>query len=662
MSHVSTIGTDEQRFSITSSKENYEEKREVLSYENQDISHIPEGDVSALKKHHIVPGAIAVVYTNSSKVHLDNQSQKFIYSNVSTRQLDEILSRYQIESKYDLAAGMTDAEIQTDYERMSRVFAGDVPDRRSIQTYKFPESADIIRIIKEIRALPFVRSADPVYTTELSYTKTQLSSINSTTVGTTPTDPYFGTVPPADWWYFNRIQIFTGLNVFGSVTSAKTPVIAVIDDSFDTDSSALDRPNYQTGKLFLNCSGVNVGCATGSDVRPATTDTSSHGTSVATVLAAPINNSHGVSGVSPFAKIIPYKVTVTAGAPQTDNSVATAIRDAKNNADVDAINVSLASAGGTCPKPIHSSVVRTEVASAFAAGKVVVFAAGNAHANVSTSCSGSSDGGAIIVGGMTKDTTTGRNKAWVDGPGAGTNYDMTTTKIDIAAPAKNIYAATYDRLNNQRNIIPQTGTSFAAPMVTATAAMMMRLYKSQNPGFALTAGQVEAILLAASDPGRFSESSITSPETKLIGRKLDQMSDPGNTQMVGMRVLNVHNAMVMVKHLKQYQALVRLHNSDNKSESTVNSVWSGTLLENVSGQDTIWGVGSLSTGNKFVFRTYNDNAATGYTYGRSYLRMNSANALTDFVNFGGVWGAAWAENNSIKPIGHYSTTFEVTFN
>ncbi len=85
-------------------------------------------------------------------------------------------------------------------------------------------------------------------------------------------------------------------------------------------------------------------------------------------------------------------------------------------------------------------------------------------------------------------------------------------------------------------------------------------------------------------------------------------------------------------------------------------------MENLYGNDTIWGVNGLSTGNTLVFRTENDNATTGYTYGRSYLRRQSNNVLVDYTNFGGVFGATWAESNSTKPLGWYATTFSVNFN
>ncbi len=557
-----------------------ETKKEILEYKNQDLSHIPERDPEALIKNNIVLGTITVIYDDSVAMFLDTNSQQFKNSNSQTKEVDNILEKYKVLSKYDLAQGMSEEEIRADQARMAAAFEGDIPDRRSIHTYNLPKEADLIKLLKELRALPFVRAAEPVYTTELSYTKTQLSSINASTTGTPPTDPVFGSgTPTANWWYFKRHQVFKGLQEFGTITTAKTPVIAVIDQSFDTNAAAIDKPNYLTGKRFLSCSGVNVGCITGGDVTPDVGTTSSHGTNVATVLAAPNNNGQGASGFAPFAKVLPYKVTLTSGIPATDYSIATAIRDAASNAEVDAINLSVASESNTCPKPISSSVVRTEVASAYAAGKVVVFAAGNAGVDVhgpnrspsTSNCSALGDGGAIIVGGLADDTsvTPSRTMAW-----SSTNFDTTTTKIDIAAAAQNIYASEYDRSTNSRSFgNSNSGTSLAAPMVAATAAMMKRLYKSVNPGFTLSASDVQAILLASADVSRFSNSSSTAPETQFIGRQLADRSDNDGHQMVGARVLNMHNAMVMTKYLKQHQALVRLHNSDNKSQSTVNSVW-----------------------------------------------------------------------------------------
>lgn len=650
------------------------EKSNELTYDDEaDLSDLSENNIDDLKKHNIVPGIISVVYANHSKVHLNKDGKSFKNKNNDpTKQVEAILDAFKVTSKSDLTYGMTEAEVMEDQVNIAKHFEGDIADRYSIHTYNFPEDTDIVKLLKILRSLPFVRSANPMYKSEVSYTKTHLSTISASTTAPAPIDPDFSLAETPNWWWFNRQQVFTGWNVYGSTP---VPTIAVIDSGFDTTAGAFDKPNYLAGKSFTGCTGVAVGCSTGTNVmEPNSSLTESHGTIMASTIASPRNNTKLLSGIAPFSAIVPYRVDP--GTPTGTNSIATAIRDAKNNANVDVINVSI-SAGNVCPLPLSSTMIRTEVASAFSAGKVVVFAVGNKHVSLQDStnnpgCTGG-DGGSIIVGGIDNDISVSpnRNKAWVRIPsiytpsvvlGQGSNYDTNTSKIDIAAAAEGIRTADYNPQTQTSEFHVDGGTSYAAAMVSATAGMMRKLYKSQNPALTLTPAQAESILVASSSLGRYSDSSSTAPETKFIGKNLRTTSDYGGTRMPGVRSLNVHNALMMTKHLKQYQALVRIYNNDDYTQATVNNDWSaGNYIETTLGNDSIWGLGGLATGNDIVFRTQNVSGV--YTYGRSYLRMNSSNVLTDSSNnFGGVQGVVGAENNATKPPGWYATTFFVDFN
>ena len=610
----------------------------------------------------------------SQKLNLNKDGKSFKNKNNDpSKQVEAILEAFKVTSKSDLTYGMTEAEVIEDQVNIAKYFEGDIADRYSIHIYNFPEDTDIIKLLKILRSLPFVRSANPMYKSEVSYTKQHLSTISASTTAPEPIDPDFDLAETPNWWWFNRQQVFTGWDVYGSTPP---PTIAVIDSGFDITSGAVDKPTYLSGKSFTGCTGVAVGCPPGTNVmEPNSSLPVSHGTLMASTIASPRNNTKLLSGIAPFSSIVPYRVDVG-----NMNSIATAIRDAKNNANIDVINVSIAANANKCPLPISNSgtVVRTEVASAFAAGKVVVFAAGNAHVSLqdSTNNSGctSGDGGSIIVGGIDNDTsvTPNRNKAWVRNPtiytplpvvlGQGSNYDTTTSKIDIAAAAETIKAANYNPQTQTSGFHIDGGTSYAAAMVSATAGMMRKLYKAQNPALTLSPSQVESILVASSDLGRYSDSNSTAPETKFIGKNLRTTSDYGGTRMPGVRSLNAHNALMMTKHLKQYQALVRIYNNDDYTQATVNNDWSANnYIQTDLGNDSIWGLGGLATGNDIVFRTQNVSGV--YTYGRSYLRMNSSNVLNDSSNnFGGVQGAVGAENNATKPAGWYATTFFVDFN
>lgn len=632
-----------------------ETPKQKLNYGNSDLENIPENDPDALLKNHLVPNVITVIYHNDANVRINLTSHDITSNKTNlSNQVNEILNEYNVLSKGDLSAGMSDQQIEADYSRTSQYFEDELPDRRSFHVYRFPEKTNIIGVLKKLRTLPFVRCANPVVEASVAtYTKSKLSDITVSTTGTAPSDPDFA-FSESGWWWFNRQKI---LNAWTEYASTTMPTIAVVDDGFDTSASPVDAPTFISGgQSITGCSNVGtVYCSLSSTLDSPVGEPWSHGQLVASVAASPKNNGVALAGVAPGANILPLKVD--AG---NTFSIATAIRQAAANSSVDVINVSIAGSGNQCPLPNIDSVVRTEVASAMAAGKIVVFAAGNGNNSIDYVmphfyCNNiGGDGGSIVVGGAQNDTTVGRMARW-DDSFFGSVYDTTNNTIDIAAAAQNITGGTYNTVDGRRYTYTASGTSLAAPMVSAVAGMVKKLAAAQSPSLTLGPLQVEQILVDTSDVFRSTPGYTSGTENKFVGRdlSLSTSADAGGSHMVGIRSLNAFNAMIVAKNLNKHQVLFRTYNNDDDTWGTVNANWSPGvyMLENY-GHDSIWGMDSLVSGDTLDSATYNSGAGGGYAYGRSLMKWSSG-VLYDYSLYAGVSGVSGAEYNAGKAIGWY---------
>jgi serine protease len=208
----------------------------------------------------------------------------------------------------------------------------------------------------------------------------------------------------------------------------------------------------------------------GPNNKKAVTTNSWHGTKVASVIAALMNNSTsnsstagGMVGVAPNAKIVPVRVIGPCGANLTD--VADAIRWAAGgivaNVPVNAnpakiINVSLEAPGATCSKTLSDAI-----AFANSKGAVVVVPAGNskklegdlADLTMPANCFA-----AITVGAIKEN-------------GAKADYSNKGAFVDVSAPGQNIIVASFES-NGSPNYVTESGTSFAAAHASGVLALM----------------------------------------------------------------------------------------------------------------------------------------------------------------------------------------------
>jgi type VII secretion-associated serine protease mycosin len=265
-------------------------------------------------------------------------------------------------------------------------------------------------------------------------------------------------IQPNDPLYDNQyaLQHVNAAAAWNITKGSPNVVVAVIDTGVDAS-----HPDLQ-GKLVKGYDFVN------NDDTPE--DTVGHGTFVASLIAATGNDKNGIVGLAPGVKIMPLKVLDKTGG----NSllIAQAIRYAADNG-AKVINLSL---GG--PTPSRAILQATNYA--ISKNVVVVASSGNDGSRRNPVEYPASFPDVISVG------ATGPTDKIA-------SFSTHNSGVNVAAPGVNILGA---RSSNNSICRPYqgtaycmaSGTSFSAPYVSATAALML----SVNPN--LTPQQVDQLL------------------------------------------------------------------------------------------------------------------------------------------------------------------------
>jgi subtilisin len=257
----------------------------------------------------------------------------------------------------------------------------------------------------------------------------------------------------------------TGINRIGAVNLSNKGTgigVAIIDTGID-----LTHPD-----LAANISPSSKSCVTG--VKNGQDD-NGHGTHVSGTIAA-LNNSIGVVGVAPEAKLVAVKVLNKSGSG-TWSSIICGIDWVTANAqnlNIKVANMSLGGAGtsdnncgATNNDALHAAICRST-----AKGITYVVAAGNDGANASASVPSAYNDTVITVSALAdSDGKSG-------GLGASTSYGTDDTfatfsnygsAVDIGAPGVNILSTWKGGAYNMIS-----GTSMATPHVTGAAALFLK--------------------------------------------------------------------------------------------------------------------------------------------------------------------------------------------
>ena len=271
-------------------------------------------------------------------------------------------------------------------------------------------------------------------------------------------------------------------------------MVAVVDSGIK-----LDHPEF-AGRLTAGYDFVN------DDDAP--DDDAGHGTHVAGIIAAGMDNGVGSTGVCPRCLLMPVKVLGANNLGTWSNLAQGVLYAADHGADV--INLSL---GGT----VSSQTLAAAVAYAQAHGVLVVAAAGN-NGSDQPYYPAALDG-VVGVG-----ATTAEDARWQN-----SNFGES---VDVVAPGDLIFSTYYQLDNVFGGYMYLSGTSMATPYVSGLAGLALSL----DP--ALTAVEVTDLLQQGVDdlgtPGRDAEygyGRINAAKTlALVSGALSSAEQPSPTQ------------------------------------------------------------------------------------------------------------------------------------
>jgi hypothetical protein len=306
-----------------------------------------------------------------------------------------------------------------------------------------------------------------------------------------PSDPYF-----SKQWYLNRI----GFNhVWNKEVVTEEIIVAVIDSGVDIDHPDLkDRIWLNKGEVYGSgidddnngfiddVNGWNFVDNT-PDPRPqikasSIDDGLNHGTMIAGIIGASIDNNIGISGVSRSAKIMPLRALNEAGEGRVSDVIRAVDYAVNNGADV----INLSFSGLSYNQGFQDAIER-----AYRAGVLVVAAAGNDSQDldegpVYPACFQGSRGENIVISVASTDA--------LDQKTAFSSYGHNC--VDISAPGISFFSTYfYDLKNDTKKEYDGywSGTSMSAALVSGSLAFI----KSVNPK--LSHSEILDVLLKSSD-------------------------------------------------------------------------------------------------------------------------------------------------------------------
>ena len=281
----------------------------------------------------------------------------------------------------------------------------------------------------------------------------------------------------ADQLHMPQIRAAEAWDIFydpvNGIAANQETVVAIVDTGIDYNHPDLENQMWVDGNGNFGRDFIN------NDDDPF--DDNLHGTHVAGLVGAEMNNNIGVSGViGPSAKLMAVKVLDDEGSGSIVG-IANGINYAVEN-EADIINLSLGGRGA-------SPLVQEAMLAAVEAGITVVVAAGNDGEELS-------DNNFMSPIGYAKDTLgiIGVGATRSDNRQLAGFSNFSDEFVEIAAPGEVGLLSTFPD-NNYQAI---RGTSMATPLVAGAAALTYSLLRTRQRVF--TPAHVEEVLLRSSVP------------------------------------------------------------------------------------------------------------------------------------------------------------------
>lgn len=317
-----------------------------------------------------------------------------------------------------------------------------------VQLVKVNES-NSQNVLSSLKRNPSVEYVEPNYTITVPKTW-KASNTGDDDTQAFPNDPMF------DKQYAHKVM--DSQKGWALAKKTSDAVIAILDTGIDgehPDLKAKLLPGYDAyglGKEYVDKQG--------------------HGTHCAGIASAITNNSVGVAGVAPDAKLLSVKVLQDSGSG-TYAAVADGIRWAAENKDIDVISMSLGGSGA-------SAAIEDAVKLALQNGKVVVAAMGN-NGSYRPSYPAAIDG--VFAVGAT------------DSSDKLASFSQKGAHINVSAPGVGIMSTfpTYSSGMPAKDYGSISGTSMATPAVAGLAGLLKGVNKS------LTSAQIEKIMEETAD-------------------------------------------------------------------------------------------------------------------------------------------------------------------
>ena len=319
-------------------------------------------------------------------------------------------------------------------------------DISQIYSFTYTSNYPLEKVVAQLNTYPCISYAEPSYIGEL--------------LGTVPNDTEFG---KGNLWHLNTCKVLDAWDIEQGDTNV---VVAIVDGGIDIlQKDLINKIAYNTadpingkdddGDGYIdNYRGWDVA---DNDNNPSSSDTE-HGTYVAGIASAEVNNEFGTAGVGYKTKFLPIKVCKN-GATTIINGYDGIVYAANQGCQI--INCSW---GDVADSKYGQDIVDYVT---FNCNSLIVAAAGNSAAT--TPYYPASYKNVVSVGG----TIIG-DYVWAESPQKGSQYN---NYVDVCAPAKGYYS-----IANNDKVIAMSGggTSFSAPIVSGIAALIKSKYPSYS--------------------------------------------------------------------------------------------------------------------------------------------------------------------------------------